>query len=251
MALLTGMTADGLEVPVQVLPDGKLVAEGLEGKEGPPGNAAVISGTAIAPGLAAVGDPNTGLYGYGPDSIGFSTAGVSRGRITDSGNVVLGSETERGNWFNQVRRLDVVVEKPNAQCSAGIVNNRNDAGGANLVLAKCRGGVVGGAEIVSQGDNIGKVSYQAANGTNLIEVCQLNVGVDGPVDASSIPTALNIHLFRSATKQQDRVFAFRSSGVVNMCYTQTYADNVAAKAAGLVLGDLYTKADGTVMRVMT
>jgi hypothetical protein len=34
MALLTGLTADGLEVPVQVKPDGKLVAEGLTG---PPG----------------------------------------------------------------------------------------------------------------------------------------------------------------------------------------------------------------------
>ena len=37
MPLLTGLTPDGLEVPVQVKPDGKLVAEGLTGPAGPQG----------------------------------------------------------------------------------------------------------------------------------------------------------------------------------------------------------------------
>lgn len=39
MALLTGLTQDGLEVPVQVDATGKLVAEGLDGPIGPVGPA--------------------------------------------------------------------------------------------------------------------------------------------------------------------------------------------------------------------
>jgi hypothetical protein len=39
MALLTGLTQDGLEVPIQVKPDGKLVAEGLTGPAGAAGPA--------------------------------------------------------------------------------------------------------------------------------------------------------------------------------------------------------------------
>ena len=37
MALLTGLTQDGLEVPIQVKPDGKMVAEGLTGPAGAAG----------------------------------------------------------------------------------------------------------------------------------------------------------------------------------------------------------------------
>jgi hypothetical protein len=37
MAQLTGITQDGIEVPVQVKPDGRLVAEGLDGPPGPTG----------------------------------------------------------------------------------------------------------------------------------------------------------------------------------------------------------------------
>ena len=39
MPLLTGLTADGTEVPVQVEPDGVLVAEGIQGPPGPAGPA--------------------------------------------------------------------------------------------------------------------------------------------------------------------------------------------------------------------
>lgn len=38
MTLLTGLTADGTEVPVQVKPDGTLIAEGLEGPPGADGS---------------------------------------------------------------------------------------------------------------------------------------------------------------------------------------------------------------------
>ena len=38
MPLLTGLTADGTEVPVQVEPDGVLVAEGLQGPQGVQGD---------------------------------------------------------------------------------------------------------------------------------------------------------------------------------------------------------------------
>ena len=45
MPLLTGLTPDGLEVPVQVKPDGRLVAEGLTGPAGPQGPAGPAGGS--------------------------------------------------------------------------------------------------------------------------------------------------------------------------------------------------------------
>lgn len=111
MTLLTGMTEDGQEVPVQVKPDGKLVAEGLpgpagavgpegptgpQGAKGDPGNPAAISGTAAAPGLSVVGDPNTGLYSPGADQLGLSTAGTGRVFVASDGKVGIGTSAPLG-----------------------------------------------------------------------------------------------------------------------------------------------------------
>jgi hypothetical protein len=75
MALLTGLTADGVEVPVQVKPDGKLVAEGLTGPVGgvgPEGGA----GPAGPPG--PTGAPGSYLEGsWTPTYVsGFEVPGI-------------------------------------------------------------------------------------------------------------------------------------------------------------------------------
>lgn len=112
MALLTGMTAGGLEVPVQVLPDGKLVAEGLEGPAGPAGptgptgatgaagvqgatgpagTPAALGGTALLPGLTPPNDPNTGIYSSGADQLAISTDGTERARFDATGKLLIGA----------------------------------------------------------------------------------------------------------------------------------------------------------------
>jgi hypothetical protein len=39
----------------------------------------------------------------------------------------------------------------------------------------------------------------------------------------------------------------KSSGIINFSNAPVYADNAAALAGGLVAGDVYRKADGTLM----
>jgi hypothetical protein len=43
----------------------------------------------------------------------------------------------------------------------------------------------------------------------------------------------------------------KNSRILNFANTPTYADNTAAKAGGLVDGDVYRKSDGTLMIVYT
>jgi uncharacterized protein (DUF2132 family) len=49
------------------------------------------TGTSPIPGIAFVGDTNTGIYSPGADTIGFSISGSERVRITSAGNVGIGT----------------------------------------------------------------------------------------------------------------------------------------------------------------
>lgn len=59
------------------------------------GVAAFSSGTAAAPGIARVGDLDTGIF-FGTNIIGFSNAGVETMRMDGVGNVAIGTTTTAG-----------------------------------------------------------------------------------------------------------------------------------------------------------
>lgn len=86
MALLTGITEDGLEVPVQVDSQGRLVAEGLTGPAGATGPA----GPAGEPGPAGA----QGLQGEpGPAGVGGVTGGGTDKVFVENDQVVTAAYT--------------------------------------------------------------------------------------------------------------------------------------------------------------
>ena len=55
------------------------------------------TGTAPIPGIAFVGDTNTGIYAPSADTLGFSISGSERVRIDSSGNLLIGTTTSPSN----------------------------------------------------------------------------------------------------------------------------------------------------------
>ncbi len=76
MTLLTGLTTGGVEVPVQVDADGRLVAEGLPGAAGPAGPA----GDPGPQGIAGVAGP-AGAAGAAGDAGPGVAAGGTAGQV--------------------------------------------------------------------------------------------------------------------------------------------------------------------------
>ena len=231
MTLLTGMTEDGQEVPVQVKPDGKLVAEGLtgpqgvpgqdgatgpqgvKGDKGDPGDPAAISGTAALPGLTPVGDPDTGLYSPGADHVAISTGGAGRLFVTSDGKVGVGTTSPGA-------RLEV----------AGSIRAKEGSGHLNIAHDGVNGSIINTA---------GQLLLYANSSNDII--AHTNSLERARIDSSGrLLVGRSTEVVGSAAKLQ-------ASTTANLAAVATYADNTAAKAGGLVAGDIYRTAAGQLM----
>jgi hypothetical protein len=68
---------------------------------------------------------------------------------------------------------------------------------------------------------------------------------------SSYPGRLVFSVTADGASSPTEAMRIKNSRILNFANTPTYADNTAAKAGGLVDGDVYRKSDGTLMIVYT
>jgi len=182
----------------------------------------VSAGTAALPGLTPVGDPNTGIYSPGADQLAISTGGAGRVFIDPSGNVGVGTGTTN---LTGLKRVDI----GEAGVSGGLLTLRS-AGGAQE--ANISAGAIGlSVTTNSYATPLNVKTSDVVVGTGSSGAERLRITSDGKVGiGTSTPTA-----------------TLTVKGNANIATTPVYADNTAALAGGLVAGDIYRKADGTLM----
>jgi hypothetical protein len=78
----------------------------------------------------------------------------------------------------------------------GIVGHTNDTDAGVLILGKSRGTSVGSATIVQDGDQLGRISFQGMDGTDLETGADILAVVDGTPGANDMPAEL---IFRTTT----------------------------------------------------
>jgi len=117
--------------------------------------------------------------------------GSERARIDSSGRLLVGTSTARSNFDgNTTTPLFQIEGVTSGTASASIVRGANDITGSTFNLGKTRATAVGGNTVVSSGDQIGIISFQAADGTNLIDAASIQAAVDGTPGANDMPGRL-------------------------------------------------------------
>lgn len=107
----------------------------------------------------------------GLKTTGQVLVGVGTARTLGGLNAILQAETA-GSTFSHL----------------SLVTNRNDTGGAGLVLGKSRGTVTGSNTIVQDGDNLGFIRWNAADGVDMDSIAaQILVQVDGTPGSNDTP----------------------------------------------------------------
>ena len=202
----------------------------------------ISAGTAALPGLTPVGDPNTGIFFPAADSIALAEGGSERLRLDASGSLLVGTSASVPVAGGLAGTLQVVGSR-NSFARYG-----NDTFGTTLSLGKSRGPSAGIFSIVASGDSLGILQWAGSDGTDLqTEAARIEAQVDGTPGADDMPGRIVLSTTAAGASTPTTRMTIKASGVVNIAATTVYADNTAAKAGGLVAGDIYRKADGTLM----
>jgi hypothetical protein len=114
-------------------------------------------------------------------------------RIDSSGRLLVGTSAARTNFYNTTTfggPLNVESLSGNANRVVSNVHNAASTAGSVFVLGKTRGTTAGSSTLVADADGIGDISFQAADGSELVEAARISAAVDGTPGANDMPGRL-------------------------------------------------------------
>jgi len=234
-----GTTAVTVDASQNVTLAGTLTATGVT---------TVPAGTVSAPAITTTGDTNTGIYFPAADTIAFSEGGAEAMRINSIGNLLLATTANNLLWFNDTTYGNrFLIEQNGAPALAsyvtqGLVRNTNDAEATFLAFGKSRGTTAGSATVVSSGDGLGAISFQGADGTNLVEAARITGAVDGTPGANDMPGRLVFSTTADGASTITERARITSAGDLLVGGTSKLSGGVSgldinsAAAAGLTIG---------------
>jgi hypothetical protein len=142
---------------------------------------------------ATVAQLNASIRGTGTYlPLVMNTGGSERLRIDTSGNLLLNTTAARAGFFNSSANSPIAqIEGTTTNSTAlSVVRNTADTAAPFLILGKTRGTAVGATTAVAASDNLGIISFQGSDGTELVECARILGRVDGTPGANDMPGAL-------------------------------------------------------------
>ena len=125
------------------------------------------------------------------------TAGALRytsaggGLVYDStGRLLVGASTARSNFFNSTNsaRFQIEGNGSNDNYALAVVSNfAGSTNGAQVILGKSGSADIGGTTLVSNGNTIGRISYQGSDGTQFVPAAEIRCDVNGDPGADDMP----------------------------------------------------------------
>jgi hypothetical protein len=177
-------------------------------------------GTAAYPGICVGLDYDTGFFRPSSNVIGISTAGTERMRITDAGEVLIGTTLDINSTRFQV-----------AQSDQTLATFTNTSGGYVQRFLKSRSGTVGTNTIVQNGDTIGGLIFQGADGTGYREAASILATVNGTPGTNDMPGALLFRTTADGGSSATERMRIDSNGVLLVGKTSTVATQLGVIAS--------------------
>ena len=192
------------------------------------------------------GDSSTPFYLFASDSgnltftsanrnaDGGTTGSSERARIDSSGRLLVGTSSSRGGFFNGSSGFDTLfqIEQP-GYATASIVRNSNNTAAPNFILGKTRGTSNGATTVVSSGDVVGEISFQAADGAKLVPAASIEAEVDGTPGSSDMPGRLILATTADGASSPTEHLRIRADGTIWHTFSDSSTSTSAQNPPGL------------------
>jgi hypothetical protein len=216
------------------------------------------NGATNAAGAGGVGyfSQGTGNSGGHFFYTGDAAAGsqTERARFDSSGRLLVGTSTARSNFYNTVYTPQFQIEGLGQQQSmlslvCSLAGNECPV----IVMGKQRSGTIGGNTVANSGDIIGSLSFQGADGSELVETASIQAYVDGTPGANDMPGRLVFSTTADGAASPTERMRITNNGSVLTNTTSAYSASVcttdfnSASQFGLTLRDTGSATDAVMM----
>ena len=124
-----------------------------------------------------------------------TTEGSERLRVDPSGRLLVGTTSSRNDFFNDTATVAGGIQlelsaSDNLNRFMSFVSNNSDTGGPCLIFGKSRGTSANSKTVVQADDTIAQLSFQAADGSDMVPAAQISAAIDGTPGANDMPGRL-------------------------------------------------------------
>jgi hypothetical protein len=152
-----------------------------------------------------------GLTASNSNPIRFDTGGSESARIDSSGRLLVGTSSARTNFYNSTTTSRVQIAGTGfgasvSQASLSIVNDTSNADEDSGLLIFGRSyGSLGDNDLVTDNGRLGVLSFQGADGSQLVESASIAAFVDGTSGADDMPGRLVFSTNSGTTSPTERM----------------------------------------------
>ena len=181
----------------------------------------LIVGNAYDANKTASDDRNGIIWQERGLDLDIATSDIIRQKITYEGTVCIGATMAPRTGFFNTNSIQPVFQVEQAGPSdngrfLSIVSNAGASSGycPTLLIGKSRGNTVGSAGLLADGDEIGAISFQGADGSHLVESARIVVTADGLTDADKMPGAISFQTTSDGASTPDEKLKILKDGVI-------------------------------------
>jgi hypothetical protein len=164
--------------------------------------------------------------------------GSERLRIDSSGRLLVGTSNARSKFFNSsdYSGLLQIEGRTDSTRVISFVYNTSGPQQPLFVLGKSRGTAAGSNTVVQNNDNLGTISFQGADGTELVEAARISCEVDATPGANDMPGRLTFSttadgasnaVERMRIVKDGHIYIGRTNDSATAAGTSLYADGFA------------------------
>ena len=149
----------------------------------------------------------------------FQTNGSERARIDSSGRLLIGATSARSKFFNNSSLYSGNLQvEGNTESTRiiSLVHNTSNSSFPILVLGKSRGTSAGSHTVVQSGDGLGSLSFQGADGSELVEAASIQCLVDTTPGSNDMPGRLVFRTTADGASSPTERMRITSNGYMQM-----------------------------------